>query len=552
MIRGFSRVLDRTTSATFAIGVLGDTADPKARRFLDMVKSPGVLVTDERIEVRASGEVQQRNESVTWGSVFPASAEVKNWRALSEAAGLAGLTKRPDGWCLFTDSLGLHPVYHRTIGDITYFASNIDLLVIEEPLTADWEAWASTMVLGATIGQSTAFREIRRLQAASGLIVNRHGVAAVNYEPDWFSYQGAGTPAQLIETLEHALPDIGTPAPADIPISGGWDSRLLAGLAVEKFPRRLRSWTTGQDDGRELDLAFAPDVAEALRLRHKIVRQPASGWPELAIEARSRMQYETWMHVWLIPLARVLHRRSVGVIDGLAGDVLVKGLFVDRHLLGLGSAERLDLAFQRIGGRADRFLPFMRPDIAESVVGSARAAFQRVAERYEGHINQVALAVLNTRTSRAISLAPLRLFGPETKVWMPYVHPRFMGISLAIDPHVKLDGALSRELLRLVAPSIAELPSTNDSGRKPARTLRRLSGSPEAVSWMVETILASESARSLFHHSAIDEMQEGLLTADRAGFEGIKVLQAASLLAEWELIHQHTVDPDAPDWLTGG
>src|SRR5690606_10523985 len=116
----------------------------------------------------------------------------------------------------------------------------------DSPVSTDWAAWANILSVTSPLGDQTPFQEIRRLPAFSGLRVTADGtLTTVTYEPAWFAVEprDSASPADVIDVLRSVIDG----PRAVVPLSGGWDSRLLAMLLAERGVR-TEAWTTSKDD----------------------------------------------------------------------------------------------------------------------------------------------------------------------------------------------------------------------------------------------------------------------------------------------------------------
>lgn len=224
--------------------VLGFAGSPDQRdraSFFEEAPDARILISTDQMEVRAVGPVDGRGKTgFHWGATLPRVTRPADWRDISQDLCAAGLFREGTDWVLFTDSLGVHSVYLRSSGRSVFFATRIaPLLTVSGSLNADWEAWSSIFVLGSPLGPRTPFTEIRRLEAANGLVISQTGTSRpVSYVPRWLCEStGAGHPQELVDSVRVALP---RPAfrhrPPVITLSGGWDSRLLAALAGDRWP----------------------------------------------------------------------------------------------------------------------------------------------------------------------------------------------------------------------------------------------------------------------------------------------------------------------------
>jgi hypothetical protein len=265
-----------------------------------------------------------------------------SWQSAAEHRLAAGLVIGDDGSAvLHTCGLGLQELYVRRDVQALYLSLRIDpLLALDDVrLHVDLAAWASILTLGCPVGEATGFEEVRRVRAAAAWRASPGGLRRLEFEPGWLTADPAVQPdvRAVVEALTRHLPRTAGWSRVSVPLSGGWDSRLLAALASRgRGWRRPLAWTTSADTGRDLDLALARPVAQALRMEHREVIPDGDAWLTERSAVRDRVQFQTWRHTWFMPLARDLHGRGEPVLDGLAGDVLVKGSsYVDESVLQL-------------------------------------------------------------------------------------------------------------------------------------------------------------------------------------------------------------------------
>ena len=540
-------------SHPLVLGIIGRPDEATAARFFDAAPGARLVTRADMLEMRAVGPVEARGTAgFHWGAALHTDGTPSTWQDVSEQLCAAGLSREVDYWVLFTDSLGVHSVYTRQLGDATFFSTRqAPLIALPGTLNVDWEAWASIFVMAAPLGAATPFSEIRRLEAASGVLIEHNGRhRPASFTPRWLTEsQGKLDADDIVEAVRAALPPRSalTRLPA-VPLSGGWDSRLLAALAHETYLGRLTAWTTDPDDGRDLDIGYAASVAETLGMAHQVVNNPNSGWPDLAAETRSRVEYETWLHPWFTPLCRRIRDVERDVLDGLGGDVLLKGLFVDDEVLDGGADARLERLFTRLGYKPERLVGSLRKTVADAAIDICRQAFFEIGNRFSGHLNQLALAVLHSRTARVVALSPMSLLAPEVTPWLPFLGPQVLAASLAVEPQRKTNGNLYRELLRSEAAAVAGLPSTNDFGQPPSDRSRQLIKGKEATTWMVGSILANDSTSAMLDPSFASEMQAGRGSWAQPDFRTTVFLQAASLLSQWERRYRHRLSNTTPPW----
>lgn len=445
------------------------------------------------------------------------------------------------GASLANDSLGLTEVYHLRVGGAVYFASRIAPLVAAEHagLETDWRAWADIISLGYPIGDRTPFLQIRRLIAGASLrIRDGSGLSMRTPAPFWATPTRSGgvSPSDLATIVADGIPRISRRRPIVL-LSGGWDSRMLAGLVRSRSVLRPIGWTTSPDDGWDEDVALAGPVAHSLQMEHHIEIPPDDAFHRFATVTRCRVQYQTWMHTWLSPLAQRLQGVASPVVDGLGGDVLLKSLYVGGETGSIPNrTTRMRSVWDSLSaGASIQNDAVFTPELRSFVTESSWANFLQATDLIPDMPSDATLAVLLTRTMRGIGSSPLWLFGPESDVRLPFLNPDVVMAGLAIPIASKADGSYYREVLSTAAAPAASLPSTNDGLPKPTKIFRRQT-SPAALMWLADLISTSDDALNLL----TQQMREAVLTRSDvltriAEYSGpLRMLQTASLLAEWQ------------------
>jgi len=475
----------------------------------------------------------------------------RSWRDAAEQRLAAGLTTTPETATLHTCSLGLQELYTRHIATTLYFATRIEaLLDLDDTLLhTDENAWASIICLGYPLAAATPFTEIRRMTPATAWQTTGHTLHRQSFEPHYLNDRPHHTitTTDLAALLTDKLPHPPRLGAVNSTLSGGWDSRLLAGL-LTRAGHRTRAWTTSPDDGRDHDLQLAAPVARALRMKHRTVIPPDEAWLHDVTEVNQRAQHQVAMHTWLMPLARRLHHTRGPLVDGLAGDVLLKSLFVTDETVDAPTpaARRAHLWQALSRGRVS--LPGMfTPHTATHLEQLSRAAFDNATEPLDGHPAAATLAVLLNRTMRGVAVSPMLLFGPECDVHLPFVHPHVLEAALSLPVRDKIGGAYYRELLdTAVGPTIGQLPSTNDPRPKTPFGYRRQT-SARAVNWMATTINNDETARQMTG----PRMRTILDTA--GGHERLRsqsgvlaMLQAVTMYATWHATYASRLASTTP------
>jgi asparagine synthetase B (glutamine-hydrolysing) len=429
----------------------------------------------------------------------------------------------------------MQDLYYRRLGDALYFSVRIDPLldIVHSPLNTDWQAWASIIGLTFPPGDSTPFLEVRRVTAAQAWHGHRGGIRTSTFEPSWLSVEPTErvTPVDAVEAVARQVAAVGTRP--TVLLSGGWDSRLLAIIARHRW-RRIRAWTTSNDDGHDYDIAIAQRVADTLKLKHRIFVPGAEAWRDEHVTVYRRLEFQTTHHIWFMPLVRQIHRRDRLLVDGLAGDVLFKSLFVTLDVAETtDSSLRWRKLWDHLEQRRVRQRDLLAPGVSSTLEAMSREAFGSVVRRFDGHPAAATLSVLHTRTARAIASSPQWLLGPEVEVRVPFVHPEVITTALQVPVRLKAGGEFYRQMLRSASPVAASLPSTNDSSPRGRRGHVRQSSS-DALQAMVRPILADEGTlRLLSPELRLALSRPDMLAVIARSTRGLRLLQGMNLLGEW-------------------
>ncbi|MEU5860992.1 asparagine synthetase B family protein [Nonomuraea sp. NPDC047529] len=396
----------------------------------------------------------------SWGERRPAAAE--DWMTVAETYETPGLIGDDARVTLHAGALGLVDVYYVRQGDAVYFSSLIQPLLSLVPVEIDWAAWASIIQVTFPLGEATPYREVRRLPGSSALVFEHGRLATERRLPRWLRtepYEAWTSPEEIVELLHHVYEDYDGRRLL-VPVSGGYDSRLLASVAMARGAD-VESWTTSPDDGTDTDIAFAQAITRELGIPHRIVTQDAAAYPGDAAEVARRLEYLTPHHAWYAPFAKEVHGSGRVLVDGLAGGPLLKNFMVSGAALEARTqAERSAalLGSLSLGAPAQ---PFLSKAAAQWMEETVRDQFAAATSMLHGHRAELPLSVLHTRTVRGIARSAVNLVGPEASFAAPFIHPAFFDAALSVGVARKDKGRFYREVLHAANPRVAALPSTN-------------------------------------------------------------------------------------------
>lgn len=534
----------RYRSHVYVCGALGRPATAALARLLEASPTGMHAVhASDSAAVWASGRLSRWSQHDQQGHYWNAVAHDSSpttWQDAAERRMSAGVALGPISATLHGDALGLSELYTRRLGDALYFSTRIHPLTCldDHPIHEDEAAWASILALGAPIAGATPFTEVRRVEAATAWRYTGGRFERLVFEPSWMNIEPKAdfNALEVVELVAEQIPRQRLLGRTGVTLSGGWDSRLLAVLASCASRRPVLAWTTDPDTGHDLDVRLSKPVAAGLGLRQRVVTAPPDAWARDAPIVRRRLQHQVWLHTWIMPLARALQQRREPLLDGLAGDVLLKSLLVDRDVLDASDpAQALweVLSADRLSGN-----DLLAAGLAENMKAISKTSFAQSTAHLSGHPACAALSVLTTRTARAIAASPLLLFAPETDVRLPFLHPDVIAASLSVPLDRKIGGDFYREVLAVADPDIGGLPSTNDGHPRPTYGRKRQMH-PQALMGMAQLIRSDDHVERMLSSSLRDALRHPECLARIAGRPHLlHVLQWATMLAEWREIYR--------------
>ncbi len=445
-----------------------------------------------------------------WGDRRPVSRVGSDWLSVAEDCEAPGLIDGPDGVILHTGGFGLVDVYYLRDGDAVYFSGLIEplLALARRPYEVNWDAWAAILKLTYPLLEDTPYRQVRRLPGATALTWSRTGrrLRLDRRAPRWVREEQVDrelTGGDLVALLHEAL------KPYDrvlVPVSGGYDSRLLASVAVAA-EIDVESWTTSPDDGLDNDIDFARYITKELGIPHRIVPQYPEKYPQEALWAARRLEYLTSHHAWYSPFAREVHAGGRPVIDGLAGGPLMKNFLITADAVGAGTGASRREALLMALSTSEAHLPVLGDAALAWIDDRVRTAFVTATSMLHGHRAELPLSVLHTRTARGIARSPVNLVGPEVTPVFPFLHPDFFDAALSVPVDQKEGGRFYREILRAANPRVATLPSTN--GALPHRRVPLRSNGPVAREWNHRMLTKAASIPGLLSPQMLEVVAGG-------------------------------------------
>lgn len=466
--------------------------------------------------------LESRRGSVCWSRYVADDRRPRDWADAAHELGLAGLWHDGTEERLHTDTFGVQEVYLRELDGALWFSNRLaPLRDLGGRLDADDDAWGAALGFGGFIGSTTPFRQIRRLRAGESVVHDQAGIRIERGRPAWLDATATRAGVDDVRrAFTAALPGRRPRRDRAVTLSGGWDSRLIALAARDRKALPARAWTVHHDDGTADDVVIAGRVAAMLGLPHTVAETRPQAWVLRREEVLDRVEHQTWLHTWLEPMARRVRADGLPLLDGLAGDVLLRAL---------GSDPGGPAHWEQLTKRRMELPDALEPGIAERWRAAAATSMGEAGDLFSGHPAELRLRTLSVRTGRVVAASPFRLFAPEIPVLLPFLTPAFLKVALAVPTEELVDGDFYRDLLRAFDPVIGAVPSTNDLAER-SRVSRPLAATGHAIDTAAGIVEADPYVLERLH----PRLRTAIAERDRVAIRPVgAVLQWAASYADW-------------------
>jgi hypothetical protein len=476
---------------------------------------------------------------------------ISDWQQASRR-GACGLVIEGRRRYVHSSVNALGPVYWIADRGGVYFASRIDPLArtAPQPLSIDWDAWASILMLRFPAGERTPFSEIHRLEPSSFL--SRRWGRFRSHSLPWPllgakpEVDGPIAAKQIVEALREQVAAI--EGPVAVPLSGGRDSRMIACLLAEAGKASV-AVSVSDDEGDTFEEDLAAPVAAKLGLPHERLQATPETYPSNWEERALAVEHQFVDHAWLVPLAHWSTGAGLPLSDGIAIDtILLRGTrFYEPETLDLRKPRKATLAlFDGLRHYGKAHLAFAKP-LHAPLLGRARDLMVKASKPFEGDQSQTVLAFYRTRTTRGVSCYTSGLLGTRAQMVAPGVSEAVARAALSATSEAREDDGLYRHVFDHLNPEVGALPSTSDTPRRPPH-LPRLWRSEPALAMHRELLadgpLASHLSADL--QKWLESPQRGELSPDlRLGMEAI------SLFHSWCRRYRDVLAPVDPADLPG-
>lgn len=361
------------------------------------------------------------------------------------------------------DRFGFCPIflYHKE-NQIGISQSVATLIGQGADASLDYPALAVALRMGQFVGEDTAFKYIRALPPSAGVVWEAgrlqlsggYEFPSVNRNID--RMEAAHTYLELFHKgIQRRLPvdeDIA------VPLTGGRDSRHILFELVRSGIRPKFCVTVKMYPA---DVTTAALVCETLQLDHLVVEQPSNPF-----NAEVEKNWLTNLGVdegsYPLALREALVQRGVSTIyDGIGGDMLSAGLFLDRSVCDLFARGRTnDIAKQILSPEEEAIIGRILPSQLSNKC-SFDLAIERIATELERHIrahNPVTSFYFWNRTRRKIALIPYALLSAVPNVFAPYLDHDLFDFLFSLPAELFMDHSFHTETINLGFPQWAHIP----------------------------------------------------------------------------------------------
>lgn len=246
-----------------------------------------------------------------------------------------------------------------------------------------------------------------------------------------------------------------------VPISGGRDSRHILLELLHQGHRPERCVTIKHYPPRSNeDARVAAEVTRELGLPHVLLDQKEP-WFKAEYRKNFITNFCSDEHTWYIAVSDYLATNFEVVYDGIAGDVLSAGLFVNpKRLELLKSCDVKSFANELLQDRNEETLrALLTPRMY--VRCSRESAVSHLQAEIEKHLpssNPIGSFFFWNRTRREIALVPYGLLGSLPKVFSPYLDHDLFDFLVSLPTAMLADHAFHSDTILRAYPRYSHIP----------------------------------------------------------------------------------------------
>jgi len=369
-----------------------------------------------------------------------------------------------DGQNLLVDNgkLGFFPAYYFQSSDLFIISADISTILSLLPSAPKLEliSLAIFLELGFFIGDSTPFAGIRAFPPNAQIKETSEGFSVCGEYPEvrTFTSDRSLAMSRYEELFRSAIrkrhPRSGTSCA--VPLSGGRDSRhillelLRQGVTPSECITSL-TYNTVKSQG-EVDSARA--LCRRAGIPHTVLSQRVSKMRNIR-RTLLKTGFCTDEHHWYLVVADYMNGRHSTIYDGIGGDVLSAGLFLDSTSLRLyRDGEFRKLAENLLGNVSKvpsaKLKEFGRDEIADRLI--------REIALHADNANPVGAFYFWNRTRREIALSPYTLIENVGDVFSPFLDNELFDFLYSLPGEMLLDHRFHTDVIAKSYPEFADIP----------------------------------------------------------------------------------------------
>ena len=367
------------------------------------------------------------------------------------------------------DRFGTRPLYYLQTPGIFAFSSEMKALLTLPQLKRklDYQALAEFFSFGLVLENKTLLNEINLLPPGSSLTVTPESINLHSYWKPRFSDSDYTFGKENSVEECHALLDASVKKSihmANCPglfLSGGLDSRLLAGLAVN-HTTGLQTFTFGTPDS--LDVHLAAQIANTLKTQHHcfdISPDFLLHWAEKGVWYTEGMS--NCLNFAGIEVLPEVRQKSVTVINGYGGNEFLG--FLSGNLARYYYLGKLSNLAERFHRDLNTFFTepelgfLLQPDIFKEIRGVAYGTLRRVLNDSQERTSFTKLYnFMLTQKARRLNLLGIIMDHSHLEYSLPFYDYDFADFALSLPPRERLWARFYRYFLTKKFPRLSQIP----------------------------------------------------------------------------------------------
>jgi asparagine synthase (glutamine-hydrolysing) len=366
------------------------------------------------------------------------------------------------------DRFGFYPIYiYRKGGEIGLSPSIPALIRNGADATLNYHGLAVALRFGQFIGDDSPFEYIHVLPPNADLDWDGNDTklaGGYDLRPVASKMDRNEAIDRYVDLFRNSILRRQPPErPFAVPLSGGRDSRhILFELVRNNIrPEFCLTYNTSPEDVRIAGL-----ICARLNLKHVVVEESRQPYLD-EVKKNWLTNFGVDEGSYPIPILQELVNRKISTIyDGIAGDVLSAGLFLNAELLQRFRSERPeDIAEAFLPADSDHVIArVLRPDVIAQC--SRSMAVERLAqeiERHSGAHNPVTSFYFWNRTRRKIALTPYAMYASIGSVISPYLDHELFDFLISLPVKIIIDHKFHTETIERAYPELANVPYEDKS-----------------------------------------------------------------------------------------